>query len=107
MFHFVFKILGITILALSVVFAVLDITRSITASEIVLTPLGGTWAGVSPQSLAEAEQIVFSWGITWLWDPILVSVLKIPSWLFLLIVAMIFLKLGQQRKNPYGRFASR
>ena len=38
-FHFVFKILGLFVLALAVVLAVLDITRSITASEI----LGETW----------------------------------------------------------------
>ena len=107
MFHFLFKILGLFILALAVVLAVLDITRSITASDIVLTPLGSSWAAISPQSLLQSRDLVQEWTHPYLWDPVLTFVLQLPSWLVFWLLAMVLLKLGQKRENPYGRFASR
>ena len=107
MFHFLFKILGLFVLALAVVLAVLDITRSITASDVILTPLASSWAAVSPQSLLSSRELVQTWAHPYLWDPVLTFVLQLPSWLVFWLLAMIFLKLGQRRENPYGRFASR
>ena len=107
LFHFVFKILGLFVLALAVVLAVLDITRSITASEITLTPLASTWAAISPATLLAGRDLVQAWTHPYLWDPVLTFVLQLPSWLICWLLAMIFLKLGQRRENPYGRFASR
>ena len=107
MFHFLFKILGLFVLALAVVLAVLDITRSITASDVVLTPLASSWAAVSPQSLLSSRELVQEWVHPYLWDPVLTFILKLPSWLVFCLLAMIFLKLGQRKENPYGRFASR
>ena len=107
MFHFVFKILGFFVLALAVVLAVLDITKSITASEVVLTPVAATWAAISPGSLLESRNLVQQWAHPYLWDPVAEFVLQLPSWLVFWLLAMVLLKLGQRRENPYGRFASR
>ena len=107
MFHFIFKIFGLFVLALSVVLAVLDITRSITASEFILTPLASSWAAISPASLLASRDLVLTWAHPYLWDPVLLFVLQLPSWLVFWLLAMILLKLGQRRQNPYGRFASR
>lgn len=107
MFHFIFKIFGLFVLALSVVLAVLDITRSITASEFILTPLASSWAAISPASLLASRDLVLTWTHPYLWDPVLLFVLQLPSWLVFWLLAMILLKLGQRRQNPYGRFASR
>jgi len=106
-FSFLFKILGLFTLALALVLAVLDITRSITASEMVLTSLASTWANISPATLEASRDAVQIWTHPVLWDPILLFLLQLPSWLVFWLVAMIFLKLGQKRENPYGRFASR
>ena len=99
--------MGLFILALAVVLAVLDITRSITASEIVFTPLASTWASISPKTLLDSRDLVQAWTHPYLWDPIAVSMLKLPSWLVFWLIAMILLKLGQRRQSRYGRFASR
>ena len=107
MFHFIFKILGLIVLALAVVLAVLDITRSITASEITLTPLASTWNSVSRDTLLDFRDLVLTWTHVYLWDPVLLFILQLPSWLVFWLLAMVFLKLGQRRENPYGRFASR
>ena len=107
MFHIIFKILGLFVLALAVVLAVLDITRSITASAITLTPLAETWNSISRDTLLASRDLVLNWTHPYLWDPVLLFVLQLPSWLVCWLLAMIFLKLGQRRENPYGRFASR
>lgn len=99
--------MGLFVLALAVVLAVLDITRSITASEIVLTPLAKTWGTISPQTLLDSRDLVREWAHPYLWDPVVLSILNLPSWLVVWLIAMIFLKLGQRRSAPYGRFASR
>ena len=106
MFHFLFKIIGLFVLALAVVLAVLDITRSITASEIILTPLASSWATVSPKSLLDTRDLVQAWAHPYLWDPVVVTMLKLPSWLVFWLVSMILLRMGQRRQSQYGRFAS-
>jgi len=106
-FNFLFKILGMFVLALALVFAVLDVTRSITASQIILTPLVETWEDLGPDSLLAGRSLVQDWTHPYLWDPVIAFILKLPSWLVFWLVSMMLLKLGQKRENPYGRFASR
>lgn len=107
MFHFVFRVVGLFVLALSLVLAVLDIARSITASELILTPLAKSWAAMSGGSLLATRQAIEGWAHPVVWDPITTSLLSLPSWLVFWFFAMVLLKLGQRRKSPYGRFASR
>ena len=94
------------LLALAVVLAVLDITRSITASVIVMTPLMESWSAISPATLEAAQQAVEGWGVAFLWDPVLISILKLPSWLVLGLVSMLLFWFGQRRTSSIGRFAS-
>ncbi|NKB52489.1 MAG: hypothetical protein GKR97_09735 [Rhizobiaceae bacterium] len=107
MFHFLFKIVGLFVLALAVVLAVLDITKSITASEMILTSLASSWVAISEKSLESTHELVLTWSHPYVWDPVLLNLLKLPSWLIFFLVAMILLKFGQRRENPYGRFSGR
>ena len=95
------------VLALALVLAVLDITRSITASAIVLTPLADAWVNISPATLLSAKEMIETSLHPVLWDPVIMFILKLPSWLVFWFVAMVFLSLGQRRETRYGRFASR
>ncbi|MBN9612456.1 MAG: hypothetical protein J0H64_03140, partial [Actinobacteria bacterium] len=45
-------------LAVSVIIAVLDVTRTVAASRIVTTPLKTSWNAVSPDTLGAAESFV-------------------------------------------------
>ena len=107
MFSFIFRVAGFFILALSLMLAVLDVTRSLTASALVLTPMAQTWADISPTTLLASKEMITGWALPFLWDPVATTLLVLPSWLFVCLVAMILLKLSQKRGNPYGRFASR
>lgn len=107
MFYFLFRLIGMFLLAIAVVLAVLDITRSITASAIIMTPLAQAWADTSPTTLLSVRQFIETTLHPLLWDPAALFILKLPSWLVFWFVAMVLLWMGQRRENPYGRFASR
>ena len=107
MFHFLFRALGMIVLALAVVTAVLDLTRSIAASSVVMTPFSDLWARVSAQSLQNSQLAVETYLHAIVWDPVITFFLELPGWMLLWLIAMILLWLGQKRQNPYGRFASR
>ena len=105
MLQFVLRALGLAVLALAVVLAVLDITRSITASQVVLTPLGETWATVQPA----AGDIVAGFDnapLGQLWAPLARAFLTVPSWLVFWLVAMLLLWSGERRTRRLGRFSS-
>lgn len=107
MFQFLFRAVGLIVLALALVAAILDLTRSIAASAIILTPVSASWQSVSARTMAAAEEQARSYLGGYLWDPVLLWVLSVPTWLLLWLVAMVLLWVGQRRGNPYGRFASR
>jgi len=106
LFRFCCRLAGMLLLALVVVLAMLDITRSITASSIVMTPLAESWVSISPASFEAAKQGVETWTMSFVWDPLLLSVLKLPSWLILGLLSVLLFWLGQHRSAGFGRFAS-
>ena len=101
------KFLGLLTLALSVITMVLDLTRSIANSELTITPLGREWFDFSASSLNFSQAIVQRYLHPFLWDPIIIAVLKAPSWFVFAILAIIFLWLGSRREKGWQkRFGS-
>jgi hypothetical protein len=107
MFRITARILAIFLLALAVVLAVLDITRSVTASGIVLTPFSQTLETIRPGVIADFGQTVSENLHPLLWDPVLTFIFLLPSWLVCGFLALIFLRLGRGRPHPLRRFSSR
>lgn len=107
MFQLLFRMLGFFVLALALVLAILDITRSITAEAIIMTSLASSWISINPETLASSRDAVVTLVHPLLWDPVLTNILALPSWLILWFLSMILLWLGQRREARYGRFASR
>ena len=105
MFQFLSRSLGLALLAAALVFAVLDITRSITASALVVTPLARTFVDMAPQMAANLETSLTALH-PYAWDPVAVFVLALPTWLVLWFLAMLFMWAGQKSRERYGRFAS-
>ncbi|MDD9910165.1 MAG: hypothetical protein OXR62_10780 [Ahrensia sp.] len=94
------------LLALAVVLAMIDITRSVAASQIVLTPLVDSWVTINQASFDAVRSAVEAWTMDFIWDPVLLWALKIPSWLALGAVSLLLAWLGRSRSQPFGRFAS-
>ena len=69
MIRFLFRFLATVSLAVAVIMAVLDATRTVAAGSLVTTPLGTSWLAVSPATLESAQAAVETWLHPALWDP--------------------------------------
>ena len=58
MIRFLFRFLATIALAVAVIMAVLDATRTVAAGDWVMTPLGTSWLAVSPATLESAQKAV-------------------------------------------------
>lgn len=92
------KLTGYVVLTLALVAAILDITRSIADSAIVMRPLGQDWHNLSPTTL-EAAQAGIQRNISpWLWESVIQNILLMPTWAVLGILALLLIYLGRKRK---------
>ena len=105
MIRFFFRFLATLALAVAVIMAVLDATRSIAASALVLTPLSVSWEGASPATLDGFRGFVDEKMGSWLWDPVILSVLNQPGFAVFLAVALLLFAIGR-RPGRFGDFAA-
>ncbi len=69
---------------------VLDATRSVAASGVVLTPLSASWGGAFPQSFQAVESFVTTRLGATAWDAALGSALALPGWVVFAALALAF-----------------
>ena len=105
MLAFLARTIGLVALAVAVVSAVLDLTRSVAASAPVITPMGESWLAVSPGTRALAEASVRERVASFVWDGPVTWLLALPTWAVFGALAFLFLWLGRSRGPAYGRFA--
>jgi hypothetical protein len=98
MIRFLLRVLSVIALAVATILAVLDATRTIAASKLVLTPLGQSWADMAPSSLAAAREAVMGHA-PWLWDPIATWLLALPGFLVVLVLALVLQALGTKSRR--------
>ncbi|MCR4268935.1 hypothetical protein [Nitratireductor sp. ZSWI3] len=99
MIRFLFRVLAIFALAVAVVMAVIDATRSIAASALTFTPLGESWFSVSPGTLNLAQAVVQRHTLPVLWDPLAVFILTLPGWLVFAALSLLFYAIGRKRNR--------
>jgi hypothetical protein len=100
MVRFVFRLLATISLAVAVILAVLDATRSVAMSRLVLTPFGESWKAVSPATLENTRVAIESrWPL--LWDPIGSWLLAVPGSILFVLLALLFYAIGRrpERRN--------
>ncbi|WP_306117242.1 MULTISPECIES: hypothetical protein [unclassified Roseitalea] len=108
MVRLVFRILAYLSLAAMMVFAVLDATRSIGVSRLVLTPFAASWDAIAPGLRPAFEHWLADTVHPFLTDPVLATVLQWPTFALaggLAIVMAIFATGGRPRRR--ARFARR
>ena len=101
MFKFIFKLLALVFLILAAITAVLDITRSIADSTLVMTALGQDWYNYSGSTLNFSQAIVQRYLHPSIWDPGIQKILLAPSWLVFGVLALLFGLLGRRRKKNW------
>ncbi len=101
MFKFLFKAMALLFLAVAVITGILDITRSIADSTIIMTPLGQDWFNISPSTLNFSQAIVQRFVHPAIWDPGIQTILQWPTWLVAGILALFFGFIGRRKKQKW------
>jgi len=109
MIRFVFRSLGLWILAAGFVALVLDGTKSIAGNAVFTTALSEDWTNIHASSLQALEaaiaQRVDPYVGGWVWDPVVLAILGAPTFVVLGVIGSLLILIGR-RKRPligYGR----
>lgn len=105
MLRFLFRFLSTVSLAIAVVMAVLDATRSVASSALVTTPLGQSWQAVSPGTLAAVRKFMETTLHPLLWDPVVLAILHLPGFVVFGLLALVLYAIGY-RPERRGGFAA-
>lgn len=106
MFRFLFRLAASIALAVAIIMAVLDATRTVASSRLVMTPLAASWATVLPETLETTRAFVSEKIHPLLWDPAIVTVLQLPGFVFFAILAFLLYAVGHRPERRSGRFAA-
>jgi hypothetical protein len=102
MIRFLLRLVSLLLLAAAFASAVIDGTRTIAAGEPSWTALGDACAHVFPQGYPVFRAALQSRAPLWLWDPVIVDVLRMPTWIVLAVVGLVLLRASKKRKPPIG-----
>ncbi|MET0575690.1 MAG: hypothetical protein ABWZ83_07490 [Mesorhizobium sp.] len=105
MMRFMFRLLAMVALSVATIMAVVDATRSIAASALVVTPLGESWVETWPDMLTLAEQTVRHYIHALAWDPVALFILGLPGFVVFGFLALVFYAIGHKSRRRQGRFA--
>lgn len=98
MFRFILRLFATICLALAVLLAIIDATRSIAADALVLTPLATSWADTSPASLAATQGLVGALA----WNMAVAPILSLPGFAVFLALALLLFLLGGRSRAGHG-----
>jgi hypothetical protein len=106
MFRPVLRFLGLCLLATAFVTVVVDVTRSVRGGKEYVTPLGETLMLLAPHKLALAQGFIERHVHPFIWDPILVDLMRLPVWLAVGGIGCLAIRLGRNPAPKFG-FSSR
>jgi hypothetical protein len=103
--RFVFRFIGLWILAAGFVALVRDGTKSIAGNAIFITRLGEDWNNIQAASLESLKKLVETRAGSSAWELVSAYILGAPSWLVLGVLGSILILIGRKKKKliGYGR----
>lgn len=96
-----FRFLGLLLLAGAFAALVVDGTRFIGAGTLSFMSLGRTLMAVSPQAFQKGRVFIDA-KLPMLWDPVLVTILLLPTWLVLGLVGLVLLAVTRRPPPVIG-----
>jgi hypothetical protein len=94
------RVLGIWSLLAAMVALTIDGTKSLAGQgRWAMTSLGETWYRLDSASLNTAQAAIERHVAPWLWDPVILSVLQLPTWLFFTGLGLLLYWLGRRRRH--------
>ncbi len=102
MIRFVFRFLGLWILAAAFIFLIYDGTKSIAdRTDFFITKTSDVWSAIHQTSLAALQPMLEKLS-PYLWDPVAVTVLRQPAWLILAVIGILLIMIGRRKKPLIG-----
>ena len=108
MIGFLSRFAGMWLIAGALVALVIDATKTVAASALVVTPLGLAWTNLGEASKMSAQEFVQqkieAFTGHWIWDPLMQWILVLPTWAVLGAAGFLLTYLGRhrRRKAVYG-----
>ena len=96
-----FRAVSLVCLAVALVAAVLDVTRSIADTSVVFTPLYVDWARFSPGTLDTTRNFLERYIHAYAWDPAFVTLLRAPTWAVFVVLAILFAMAARRRSRRW------
>ena len=106
MFRLLLRFLGLCLLAAAFVTLLGDITHSVAGARLSVTPLGETLMALAPGELGLAQAFVERRLHPFIWDPVLVDLMRLPAWLAGGAMGWLAIWLGGKPAPRFG-FSSR
>jgi hypothetical protein len=100
--RFLFRLTATIALAVAVIMAVVDVTRTVAASQLVMTPLNTSWTSVSPHTLESFRQVIQA-KLPVLWDPVMVTILNQPGFAVFGVLAFLLYAIGHRTRSRARR----
>jgi len=101
--RFLFRLAATIALAFAVIMAVVDATRSVATSHLVMTPLTTSWNSVSPQTLESFRQFVETRIAPAAWNPFVATILDQPGFAVFAVLSVLLYLVGYKRQPRYTR----
>ncbi|CEJ11296.1 hypothetical protein BN1110_01584 [bacterium YEK0313] len=102
MIRFIVRALGFVLVAVGFVALVIDGTKSIAGSRLIYTVIGETWRTLQPASLNAVQPVLEKAGFAWLWDPVMLNLLVLPTALVGLGLGGLLMIAGRRREPQIG-----
>jgi hypothetical protein len=100
--RWLFRVFGLGLLAAAFAAAIIDGARSIGAGRILLTPAGATAFWAAPNRLPLLAPFLEKHGAGFVWDPVIVDILMVPTWAVLAVPGVALLLASRRRARPIG-----
>jgi hypothetical protein len=101
-FRFLFRFLGLILLAGAFAAAVMDGARSLATQQLALTPMGVALDLIFPNKFPLLQPFVEHRLHPFLWDPVLVNILWAPAFVDLAVLGFVLFYLVRPRESPLG-----
>lgn len=102
MIRFLFRLIGVLCLAAAFILVIYDGTKSIAGDALSLTSVRALWDLINAASLARLKPLIEPYAHGLLWDPLMLTFLKAPSWSVLGVLGIILILLGRKKKPLIG-----
>jgi hypothetical protein len=93
------RIVGTTLLAAALILLILDGTRSLGESRLVMTSLGATWETVNAESLAQLRAFLATRFFGPLLESVVNAILGFPGWAVIGLPGILLAWLGRSKRT--------